>query len=40
MSVPNVVPIHPVQVEIFHWISDNSDVMVLPEEKSGDQLSR
>lgn len=28
MSVPNFVQSHPVDVDIFHWISDNLDLLM------------
>lgn len=34
LSVQNVVPIHLVNVEIFHWICENSDLLVLIKESS------
>lgn len=37
MSVLNSVPIHPLSVEIFHRISENFNLMVLLQKKSGDQ---
>ncbi len=30
---------HPLDVEIFHGISDNCDLLVAPQEKSGDHQS-
>ncbi len=35
MSVRNLVPIYQVDVEIFHRINENVDLMVVLEEKSG-----
>ena len=39
ISVPNFLPIYPVDVEIFHRISENVDLLVVIEEKSGDHQS-
>lgn len=33
------MPIHPVNVEIFYWITDNFDLMVALEEKTRDNKS-
>lgn len=34
MFVPNVVSICPIDVEIFHWVTENFDLLVVL--KSGD----
>lgn len=39
MSVQNVVPIHPVDAEIFHSTGENFDLLVALEEKSEDHQS-
>ncbi len=36
MSVPHFVPIHQVDVEIFHWIHENFGLLVALEENVGD----
>ncbi len=36
MSVQNVEPVHPVDAEKFHWISEDFDPLVALEEESGD----
>ena len=39
MSVPNVGPIHPVDVEIFHSISESFELLVALDERSGDHTN-
>ncbi len=34
MSVQNVVPIHPIDVESFQWTSENFDLVMALETKS------
>lgn len=36
MSEQNVVPIHLVDVEMFHWINENCDLRIALDEKLGD----
>lgn len=38
MSVYNFVPIHPLNVELFHSISENSDLLVALVKKSEDNI--
>ena len=40
MSVQRFMPIHAVEVEIFHWIHDNFDLLVGLKEKSGSHQGR
>ena len=40
MSVQRFMPIHAVEVEIFHWIHDNFDLLVGLKEKSGGHQGR
>lgn len=35
MAIPNLEPIHPVDVQIFHRIGDNFDLLVAPDKMSG-----
>ena len=39
MSDQNCLPIHQVDVEVFHRISENFDLLVALQEKSGDHQS-
>lgn len=39
MSVQMFVSMHPVDVEIFHWISENSDLLMVLNKKSGNHQS-
>ncbi len=39
MFGPNFEPIRPVDVEIFHWNSEDFYLLVVLQEKSGDRQS-